>query len=442
MPSALDGTRIVVAGAGLAGLTAAHALTRRGASVHVIEARDRIGGRVWTIRDPVDGLHVEAGGEFIDEEHTDIRRLAAELRLPLVRVLKRGFGLAVTVGRRVRVTKSQQDLWKDLARILRRPIRAYKSAGCDWGTTAAAAIARHSVAAVLDAGRASLRAKAGAEALRGFYLADPDRLSALVLVDQIVSTGNPGRPVMYRVAGGADRLAESLARSVHGRVWLGHVVRGVTQHPHGVRVAMEDPAGRHTQVDADYAVIALPAALVASCHFAPSLPKHQLRALKSLQAGAATKLSLRFGEKWRRNELPRAFGTNLDVGAVWEGAEEQDIPVLTFLAGASASAQLLRLFDKEGPDGLVARLPWLGLPRGGRVAAAPVCWERERWSRGGYAVFPPGFDPRLRPALQASHGRVVFAGEHTSRRWQGFMNGAVESGLRAVAEIQVLEQLT
>jgi monoamine oxidase len=298
----LDGTRIVIAGAGLAGLTAAHALTRRGATVDVIEARNRVGGRVWTIRDPADGLHVEAGGEFIDEEHTEIRTLAAELRLPLVRVLKRGFGLALTVGGRVRVSKSQQELWKDLARILRRPVRAYKSAGCDWNTTAAAAIARHSVASVLDSGRASLRARAGAEALRGFYLADPDRLSALVLVDQIASTGNPARAVMYRIADGADRLVESLARSVHGRISLRHVVRGVTQHARGVRVATIDPAGRHKQVDADYAVIALPAALVTSCHFAPSLPAHQLRALRSLREGAATKLffgSMRSGGEMR-----------------------------------------------------------------------------------------------------------------------------------------------
>jgi monoamine oxidase len=70
-----------------------------------------------------------------------------------------------------------------------------------------------------------------------------------------------------------------------------------------------------------------------------------------------------------------------------------------------------------------------------------VTWEDERWSRGGYAVFGPAFDPYLRGALSASHGRLVFAGEHTSRKWQGFMNGAVESGLRAAREIESLERV-
>jgi monoamine oxidase len=67
-----------------------------------------------------------------------------------------------------------------------------------------------------------------------------------------------------------------------------------------------------------------------------------------------------------------------------------------------------------------------------------VVWEDQPWSRGGYAFFDPAFDPRWRDALARPHGRVVFAGEHTSRRWQGYMNGAVESGLRAAAEIRAL----
>jgi monoamine oxidase len=70
-----------------------------------------------------------------------------------------------------------------------------------------------------------------------------------------------------------------------------------------------------------------------------------------------------------------------------------------------------------------------------------VSWERDPWARGGYAVFPPTFDPRLRRWLGARHGRVTFAGEHTSERWQGFMNGAVESGQRAAAEIVALHDL-
>jgi monoamine oxidase len=77
----------------------------------------------------------------------------------------------------------------------------------------------------------------------------------------------------------------------------------------------------------------------------------------------------------------------------------------------------------------------------GRAVGAIVSWERERWSGGGYAVFGPAFDPRDRRLLSAAHGRVLFAGEHTSDRWQGFMNGAVESGQAAARAVIALTRL-
>jgi monoamine oxidase len=67
-----------------------------------------------------------------------------------------------------------------------------------------------------------------------------------------------------------------------------------------------------------------------------------------------------------------------------------------------------------------------------------VIWEDEPWSRGGYAYFDPQFDPTLRAWLPRPAGRLFFAGEHTSDRWQGYMNGAVDSGKRAAAEVRRL----
>jgi monoamine oxidase len=86
---------------------------------------------------------------------------------------------------------------------------------------------------------------------------------------------------------------------------------------------------------------------------------------------------------------------------------------------------------------VVAELAWLGRPS--RVLASrTVTWERDRWAQGGYAYFDTSFPPFLRDALARPAGRIVFAGEHTSQRWQGYMNGAIESGLRAAAEIGAL----
>jgi monoamine oxidase len=127
----------------------------------------------------------------------------------------------------------------------------------------------------------------------------------------------------------------------------------------------------------------------------------------------------------------------LPIGAVWESCEEvRGGSDLTLLAGGSASAQLRELLDSEGVAGVMRQLQWLGRPADIPRLARVVSWERDPWARGGYAVFGPDFDVIDAPLLRRPFGRVFFAGEHTSANWQGFMNGAVESGLRAAADIE------
>ncbi len=111
--------------------------------------------------------------------------------------------------------------------------------------------------------------------------------------------------------------------------------------------------------------------------------------------------------------------------------------MLSFLAGGNASKELSHTFAKKGAEGVLDALRWLGKPTT-LLAATIVTWEKDPWARGGYAYFDPSFDPAWRDWLARPHGRVVFAGEHTSVRWQGYMNGAVESGQRAASEIRAL----
>src|SRR5436190_23417705 len=99
MSGRLDGASVVIAGAGLAGLAAARDLTALGAAVTIVDARDRVGGRVWTIRDGfAEQQHAEAGGDLIDEEQHEIRALAEDLGLTLTRILRSGFGYVRTDG--------------------------------------------------------------------------------------------------------------------------------------------------------------------------------------------------------------------------------------------------------------------------------------------------------------------------------------------------------
>ncbi len=130
MTQCLRGRSVIVVGAGLAGLTAAVEMSRDGATVTVLEARERIGGRVWTLRDGFSaGQHAEAGGEFIDEDQEEIKRLARNLNLELIPVLKNGFDFA---RRHTRAAAPQltrgTDLWTMLHRHLSPLIRAYRLA--------------------------------------------------------------------------------------------------------------------------------------------------------------------------------------------------------------------------------------------------------------------------------------------------------------------------
>src|SRR5258706_11256788 len=155
--SSLSGTSVLVAGAGLAGLAAARDLSALGARVTVIDARDRVGGRVWTIRDGFgEGQHAEAGGDMIDEAQNEIRDLCKEVGLKLTRILRAGFRFVRTdaSGKPRIVSRDAYGTWERLPRCLGDAIRPYRLAEQRGGTPIATDLAPRAVAPGLDEGRA------------------------------------------------------------------------------------------------------------------------------------------------------------------------------------------------------------------------------------------------------------------------------------------------
>ena len=436
----LSGVSVLVAGAGLAGLSAAHDLAALGADVTVVEARDRVGGRVWTIRDGfVQRQHAEAGGDMIDDEHLELRTLVDELGLKLVRILANGFGYVRSdgPGRPHIVVRNASRGWARLARELREVVHTYRLAEQRWESPIAARLARQSVASWLDHVKADEELRATATGMRGFFLADPDELSLIALADQFAPADATTQGRMYRIEGGNDRLATTLASRLGDRLHLGTDVVAVTHRGKAVQVSVKN--GRAlSQISCDYAVLALPASLVRRIPITPAMPAQQHDAMSRLKYGKATRTLLQFSKRfWRAPGRPRAFGSPLPFGAVWEGNEEQRgaAGILALLAGGSASDATQTLVAKHGPRTLVESLDWMGSANAELTASRQVVWEQDPYARGGYAYFDPSFDPALRSWLARPLGRLFFAGEHTSVRWQGYMNGAVESGRRAAAEI-------
>ena len=423
--------KVLVAGAGLAGLAAARELARRGAGVTVFDARDRAGGRVWTVQ-LERGEHGELGGEFIDSDHEAMRRLASELDVELVRVLPGGFTHRFR-GDDGRYQVSRTRPWAELADSLAPLVDRYKAARGDNRADVVREMSTISLRDWLRQHDASRELHSMADALRGFFLADPDDLSVLPVVEQIAEGGSPAQPEMYRVAGGNHRLVDALVRSIDGRVLLRHRLRGVSHATDRVIAHIEDEHGHAQELEGDAMVIAVPTTALVDVDIRPSLPDEQRRAIAAQRYGCATKVVIQSTRDLFAGRKARAFATDTDSGAFWDGADGRGT-VLTLLGGGCVSGRL-RVQASASPHRVLGDLCWLGMPGAEVSAMRMASWEADPFARGGYAYLDPSFDPAWRPLLARRAGRLVFAGEHTSEDWQGYMNGAVESGVRAAHEL-------
>jgi monoamine oxidase len=272
---------------------------------------------------------------------------------------------------------------------------------------------------------------------RGLFLGDPRRISLLHLVHELTGEEEQGpEGTFHRVRGGNDRLPRALAERLRARVRHGAVVRRVEHGAGGVRVGVR-ANGRAQAFEAEVAVVALPVAPLREVTFVPPLPAAHRRALAKLGTGAVTKTVLRL--KDRGAERPGfAYGSALPIGAFWDAGEH--LPgkpaLLALTAGGDASAPLARPSER-------ARVAWVAqnqplVAPSDVLEGRSVSWEQEPWAGGGYATFDVGFPPALRAALAAPCSRLAFAGEHTSLHFQGYVNGAVETGRRAAEQALAL----
>jgi monoamine oxidase len=386
---------------------------------------------VWTTRFD-NGQHGELGGEFIDANHEVMRQLVTELNLELIRVLPAGFTHRFR-GNDGRYHASRTRPWTDLTSALQPLIKRYKAAAGDTESDGVRELATISLREWLRRQDTSPELHSMANALRGFFLADPDDLSVLPVVEQIVKGGSPAQAEMYCVAGGADRLVDALVASTPARLLLRHRLRAVSHATDRVVAHVEDEQGDVHDIEGDAMVMTFPAAALARVEIRPALPALQEHAIRSVRYGCATKVIVQSARDLFAGRRARAFATDTDLGAFWDGTEGTGA-VLTFLGGGCVSGRLRARAD-AAPSRLLDDLCWLGMAGAPITATRVATWEDDPFAGGGYAYLDPAFDPAWRPLLSQRAGRLVFAGEHTSRDCQGYMNGAAETGLRAARQL-------
>lgn len=432
--------RAIVVGAGLAGLSAAWELERRGWDVTVLEARDRLGGRVRTLRGFAGGQVAEGGGEFIDTTHRLMLRFARRFGLPLEDV-RRGGGryedVAYVDGRLeplVRLYDREYSRSADLlyaaARRLGRPLDP---------ADPAAAGARHdrrSVAGLMD----ELGIDGDARMLidrdiRDDYAIEPERLSLLFfLIENKVTWGTPASGVeAFRIAGGNDRLAGAFARRLRRAPHLGAPVTSVRRRGSGVRVRARGEA-----VEGDVVVLAAALAGLRGVRFDPPLPAAVAGAIRELQYGPVAKTALQYRRRfWRRRGFSGDTLTDLPFSASWDatGRQRGRRGVLLTYASGEAGFAAAGLAEPALTDSTAAQLERV-YPGSHRLldSGAVVPWANGPLDRGAYSAYAPGQVTDFWTALRRPHGRIHLAGEHTATQ-VGYMEGAVESGLRAARRI-------
>lgn len=402
-------TRIAVLGAGLAGLAAATRLVAAGHQVTVYEARNRVGGRVWTETINAAGgeYPIERGAEFVLNGYSTLNAYCESHSLPLIDT-----GMSYYI----RTPADRPDVTtEDMAAL-------GKSAAARAATLHEAA----SVEQVLDLIEVTGSVRDA--------LAARIEMSTAVRVDQVTAEGTLDQVASFkpgpswRVAGGNQRLPLAMASALGDRVRLGKVVESVFQTPTEVRIT----TGGETE-SYDFVVVALPFAIVSDPYaLSIDLPEWKTDAMTRVVQGNAAKLHIPLAETPNTSAVMSVSGRHWSWTA--NTSESVVAPVVNCFGGEID--HLLQLKIHEGGhewERQVRQLRQdLEFEESGAVLTA---WPFDPLARGSYTAHAPGFTAADAQALAAPYGRLFFAGEYIDTDFTGLMEGALRSGDRAAAAI-------
>ena len=434
---------VVVIGAGLAGLTAARELTRRGLDVVVLEGRDRVGGR--TFSGTLAGVPIDRGASFVGPTQDAVLALAAELGCPTTPTYHDGANL---IRWRGKVRSYQGTIPKlgplgllDIGRIQRQfnRIAAGVSVTAPWTSADAAKLDCMSLGDWLK----SIRAISASRDLmaimsRVTWGAEPDEVSMLHAARYVKASGGLNR--MLDVVGGAQQdhfpggshqLAAAMAAGLGDRIRVGAVVSRIEWSTDAVAVMSSAGA-----VDARRAVVAVAPAQRLDIDIAPAPPIEYQQLAQSWPLGTLTKAYAAYPTPfWRANGLS---GQSLsDRGPVF----------ITFDVSPPGGPGILlgftdpRGFDELPEDQRRGQILDCFTALFGGQAANPIDYLDQRWGAeafapgGPTAAVPPGSWTEFGPLLRRPVGPLHWAGTETADQWTGFMDGAVRSGQRAADEV-------
>jgi monoamine oxidase len=430
---------VVVIGAGLAGLSTARQLKQQGASVIVLEARERVGGRVHS-QCLSRGLVIDLGAQFISDEQRRISALVDEVRLTRVRPLQGGDTLYVPADgtRPLRLSRA------GLPPTLPGKLDAFHATL----RLAMAIRSRHGKTNRLDALSATdfVRDHTFTQAAESFLIGhlesetcvSGDEISAYEMLDQVASVGGlegEQRSMQWCLAEGTGPIAQHLADGLGASILTHAPVTRMSGT--GDRLTIETPRGSYC---AHQVVVAVPPQLYARAGLMPWFSAEHRQVLAAYRTGSVVKTLLVFATPWWR-EL-RLSGTAHGAGGFFNAMVDASpvgagVGILVLFSTADSGARLGQLRSES--DRIGQALTWLRALVGKSVpaplAARSVDWSSDPWALGGYASrrAPGGWVAA--PDLFRSLGRLHFAGTETATEWRSFMEGALQSAERAAGAV-------
>ena len=438
---------VAVVGAGLAGIAAARAVERAGASVVLVEARERVGGRLESV-EIGDGKWIDVGGQWIGPTQDRAEALARSLDHETFPTYAAGENVVEIDGKLIRYTgtipKLRPHVLADVGQAMTRldrmaskvPLDAPWDAprAKDWDSQTTWSWMRRNMAT--KTGRTMLEL-----AVKAVWAAMPADVSLLHLLFYIHSAGKldlvldtEGGAQQDRFVEGAQNLAVKAAAELGDRLVLGSPVRRIEHDRDSVTIRAD-----RVLVQARRVIVAVPPTLAGRIVYDPPLPGYRDQLTQRFPMGACIKC-LAFYEDpfWRDAGLSgSAVSDPGPLSIIFDNSPPDSSPgiVVGFLEGHWAR-ELGRVSEEERRTAVIANLVRLFGPRAARPDRyLERNWAEEEWSRGCYVGYtPPGVLTAYGPAIRAPVGPIHWAGTETATVWNGYMDGAIQSGERAARE--------